>query len=611
MTDEAAARLRRRARRGAGARLRGGRPGGRRRGRRCRQQARRSWPGSRSSAGSTRQPSATRPDGRGRPGRPGITGVSREDRRTPGGSAGSSGCWRWRAADRGRRHRGGGPADRPARRLRSRPHRRCPEPDRDRRRAASGGRVRRPGRRWRGDGVGGARRPDRHRARRRLHVGSEARRRRAPHGRDIVPTRRRLAPGDQRHPVPDSMTDRTSSPPLPRPRLVERYRRFLPVTDETPPLTLGEGATPLVHARVSGRRSACRTSTSRSRARTRPARSRTAAWSWRSPRRSRRARRAIVCASTGQHLGIGGGLRRGGRARGRRRPAERARSRSASCSRRSSPGARVVAIDGNFDQALAIVRGARRTGRPPGDAGELGQPVPARGPEDGRVRDLRRPRPGARRARHPGRQRRQHQRLLGRVPRLRRRRASSSDAAAVGLPGGRCRAARASATGSSTRRRSRPRSGSATRRRGRWRSRRATSPAAGSRPSPTTRSWPRTATLARLRGRVLRAGVGGRRSRASRRPPRPARSTRATRSSCVLTGHGLKDPDTAERQVPPVLEADGDRRARSRSRSAGEERTMAGHWLAELDGRRVTVEVPATSREPRRRLRLPRRSRSS
>ena len=33
-----------------------------------------------------------------------------------------------------------------------------------------------------------------------------------------------------------------------RPRLVERYRRFLPITDETPALTLGEGFTPLVAA---------------------------------------------------------------------------------------------------------------------------------------------------------------------------------------------------------------------------------------------------------------------------------------------------------------------------------------------------------------------------
>jgi threonine synthase len=34
----------------------------------------------------------------------------------------------------------------------------------------------------------------------------------------------------------------------PRPRLVERYRRFLPITDATPALTLGEGFTPLVAA---------------------------------------------------------------------------------------------------------------------------------------------------------------------------------------------------------------------------------------------------------------------------------------------------------------------------------------------------------------------------
>ena len=39
-----------------------------------------------------------------------------------------------------------------------------------------------------------------------------------------------------------------------------------------------------------------------------------------------------------QHVGLGGGLRRGGRARGRRRPARAARSRRASSSRRSSPG---------------------------------------------------------------------------------------------------------------------------------------------------------------------------------------------------------------------------------------------------------------------------------
>src|SRR6185503_1084437 len=49
-----------------------------------------------------------------------------------------------------------------------------------------------------------------------------------------------------------SMTDaRTAAPSLPRagrPRLMERYARFLPITEATPALTLGEGDTPLVHA---------------------------------------------------------------------------------------------------------------------------------------------------------------------------------------------------------------------------------------------------------------------------------------------------------------------------------------------------------------------------
>ena len=33
-----------------------------------------------------------------------------------------------------------------------------------------------------------------------------------------------------------------------RPRLMDRYRRFLPITDATPDLSLGEGGTPLVRA---------------------------------------------------------------------------------------------------------------------------------------------------------------------------------------------------------------------------------------------------------------------------------------------------------------------------------------------------------------------------
>jgi threonine synthase len=44
------------------------------------------------------------------------------------------------------------------------------------------------------------------------------------------------------------MTAEALAGALARPRLVERYRRFLPITEATPALTLGEGFTPLVAA---------------------------------------------------------------------------------------------------------------------------------------------------------------------------------------------------------------------------------------------------------------------------------------------------------------------------------------------------------------------------
>src|SRR3972149_1417104 len=42
-----------------------------------------------------------------------------------------------------------------------------------------------------------------------------------------------------------------------RPRLLHRYAAFLPLTDATPPLSLGEGYTPLVHATRLGRGIGC------------------------------------------------------------------------------------------------------------------------------------------------------------------------------------------------------------------------------------------------------------------------------------------------------------------------------------------------------------------
>ena len=207
--------------------------------------------------------------------------------------------------------------------------------------------------------------------------------------------------------------------------------------------------------------------------------------------------------------------------------------RSASCSRRSSLGARVVAVDGNFDEALRGRPRARRAGRPPGHARQLGQPVPARGPEDGRVRGLRRPRPGARHPRDPGRQRRQHQRLLGAASASTARgRAASSDGRGCGASRPPARRRSCSATRSSDPetiataiRIGNPASWDA----GDRRPRRVGRPDRRRHRRRDPRRLPRARAA---RGRLLRAVVGGVAWRASRRRPRRARSTR-TRSSCA------------------------------------------------------------------------------
>src|SRR5918994_630215 len=95
------------------------------------------------------------------------------------------------------------------------------------------------------------------------------------------------------------MTEPVMTGTIVRPRLMERYRRFLPMTDATPPLTLGEGDTPLVHA----------------------------------------PRLGAAIGAPNLFLKV-----KGQTALGKLVAALMA-------------GARVVAIDGNFDQALHIVRG--------------------------------------------------------------------------------------------------------------------------------------------------------------------------------------------------------------------------------------------------------------
>ena len=84
-------------------------------------------------------------------------------------------------------------------------------------------------------------------------------------------------------------------------------------------------------------------------------------------------------------------------------------------------GARILQIEGNFDDCLELARKTAASTR--GDrAGQLGEPGPDRGAEDRGLRDLRRAGPRAGRALPAGRQRRQHHRLLEGLPRVPRRR---------------------------------------------------------------------------------------------------------------------------------------------------------------------------------------------
>ena len=207
---------------------------------------------------------------------------------------------------------------------------------------------------------------------------------------------------------------------------------------------------------------------------------------------------------------------------------------------------------GSRDRPARQLRpGARdrpRARRPaPGRAGQLGQPVPDRGPEDGRVRGLRRAR-AARRARDPGRQRRQHHRLVAGLPGVRGR--------ARCCTGSRPRARRRSSSAgrSPSRRRSRRRSGSAIRLAGRRRWTPSPPRAGGSPPSPTSRSsmpttcWPRARASSASRRRPRRSPGSWRTA-----CPRPRVGEPPSSVVCVLTGHGLKDPDTALAKAPSVV----------------------------------------------------------
>ena len=229
---------------------------------------------------------------------------------------------------------------------------------------------------------------------------------------------------------------------------------------------------------------------------------------------------AIICASTGNtaastaayaaRAGMRGAvIVPGGQDRARQaRPGGDARRARDLAARQLRPGAGAREAD-------------RRT--PAGRAGQLDQPVPDRGPEDGGVRGLRRAGRGARRARHPGRQRGQRDGLVEGLRRVR-----AGPAAPVRLPGRGRRADRARPAGRAARdgrvgdpdRQPGALAGGGGRAGGVRRAHR----------GRQRRGDPRRAALAGVhRGRVLRARVGGlRRGRAEV----AARSTRRCSCAC-------------------------------------------------------------------------------
>ena len=143
--------------------------------------------------------------------------------------------------------------------------------------------------------------------------------------------------------------------PLARPSLVERYRPFLPVSDATPVVSLGEGMTPLVHLRRLGARLGLANLYAKIEGQNPTGSFKDRGMVLAVAKAVEDGARAIICASTGNTsasaaaYGAAHGLEvvvvlpAGKIAMGKLLQAVVA-------------GARIVAVDGNFDAALRVVR---------------------------------------------------------------------------------------------------------------------------------------------------------------------------------------------------------------------------------------------------------------
>ena len=141
-----------------------------------------------------------------------------------------------------------------------------------------------------------------------------------------------------------------------RPRLLHRYAAFLPVTPDTPPISLGEGFTPLIHARTLGRSIGCPELYLKFEGMNPTGSFKDRGMVVAVAKALESGARAIVCASTGNTsasaaaYGASAGLEvvvvlpAGRIAAGKLLQAQVA-------------GARILAIEGGFDDALRVVRG--------------------------------------------------------------------------------------------------------------------------------------------------------------------------------------------------------------------------------------------------------------
>ena len=253
-------------------------------------------------------------------------------------------------------------------------------------------------------------------------------------------------------------------------------------------------------------------------------------------------------------------------------------------------GAQVIMVRGNFDDCLRISRGLAE--HYPVALVNSVNPMRLRGPEDGVLRDRRLPRRRARRARAAGRQRRQHLGVLDGLPRVRRQ---AGDATRLPVMRGWQAAGAAPlvlgcAGADPGDRRHRdphrqpgvvgPRDRGAGRVRRQFR--------AGHRQRD-----PRRAARAGLpRRRLRRARLGGRRRRApARGAPRASRYA-GQQVVVTVTGHGLKDIDTALSTFTDLVDTVV-RRRRRRGRRGRRPRLMA------VDGRvRRRDRSPSRCRPP-------------